>query len=110
VETKCSLANAWQAKVSTGSARLGLSTKQVLPVLVGAPALGFPTRRGFFGIPSPGRTTKPGFVGVPALGRSTKPGFLGMPALVGVPALESVVVPALGRSGKHGLVREPALY
>ena len=96
METRYSLANAWQAEVSTGSARLRLPTKQVLPVIVGATALGFLTRRGFFGIPSPGRTTKPDFVGVPALGRPTKPGF--------------VVVPALGRSGKHGLVRDPARY
>ena len=107
METECSLANVWQAKVSTGSARLGLPTEQVLHVLVGATALGFLTRRGFFDIPSPGLTTKPDFVGVPALG-TTKPGFKGMPALVGVPALESFVVPALGRSGKHGLVRDPA--
>ena len=77
METKCSLANAWQAKVSTGSARLGLPTEQVLPVLVGATALGVLTRRGFFGVPSPGRTTKPDFVGVPALSRSTKPGVVG---------------------------------
>ena len=97
---KCSLANAWQAEVSTGSARLGLPTEQVLPVIVSATALGFLTRRGFFGIPSPGRTTKPDFVGVPALGRPTKPGFV----------IESVGVPALGRSGEHGLMRDPAPY
>ena len=97
---KCSLANARQADDITGSARLRLPTKQVLPVIVGATALGFLTRRGFFGIPSPGRTTKPDFVGVPALGRPTKPRFV----------IESVVVPVLGRSGKHGLVRDPARY